>query len=401
MAYLKQLPLQLLLSITSAFFLSFFLPVPIISFFFTLSSCFIEALLFFLPFLVFSYMFRAIATSKKKSLFLLLFIFLGVTVSNFVALLVSYLFGISTLPLLGLAATPDFLKNFHSDVSLLFTLHLPKIISMEMALLIGIACGFGVSFIPDDKNFKLKMQRVAEFLTEGISLFLKRVFIPFLPLYVFGFCLKLSYDQTLTHLFQQFGKVFFLSMSLVSVYLFLLYFIGAGGDLKKTGTYLRNMLPAGLTGFSTMSSAASIPVTLACTEKNTQDTNFSNIIIPSTANIHMLGDDLMITLSGLTLLSIFGMPWPGLTAFISFAIAFSLALLCCVGAPGATILVVLPVLHHYLNFTPEMMSMITTIYILQDPFGTASNVLGNGGFALVVKKLFKIKLESKDLITTD
>ena len=149
------------------------------------------------------------------------------------------------------------------------------------------------------------------------------------------------------------------------------------------------MMPAGLTGFSTMSSAATMPVTLACVEKTTKDRQFTNLLIPATTNIHMLGDDLTLMITSMTLLSVFGIPWPDLVHFLPFALAFSLAKLSCVGIPGASVLVILPVLQSYLGFTPEMISVVTTIYVLQDPFGTCANVMGNGAFALLIHRLVK------------
>ena len=102
----------------------------------------------------------------------------------------------------------------------------------------------------------------------------------------------------------------------------------------------------------------------------------------------MLGDDLTLVITSMTLLSLFGMPWPDAAAIIPFVIAFSLAKLSCVGVPGASVLVILPALQNYLGFTPEMVSIVTTLYVLQDSFGTAANVMGNGAFALIIQKLF-------------
>ena len=83
------------------------------------------------------------------------------------------------------------------------------------------------------------------------------------------------------------------------------------------------------------------------------------------------------------------MPQPDFWTFIPFALAYCVAALSCVGVPGGTILIILPVLQNFLNFTPEMLSAITTIYILQDPFGTTANVIGNGGFALLIQRIFR------------
>ena len=360
-----------------------------VCFFYTISSCFIEILMFILPLIVFSFILRALVNLERGSLTLLLLIFLGVTISNCLALTTAYLFGKATLSFVGLCLSPDFAAKFSSSVSVLFSFNFPQIVATEQALLGGVICGLALNILNQKNQFRKTMKDSSIWLSDKISLFLSKIFIPLLPIYVFGFCLKLSYDDALIHLFHQYGKVFLLSMSLVVIYIFSLYLVGSMGNVSKALSSLKTMLPAGLTGFSTMSSAATMPVTLKCTEINTQDKNFTDLVIPSTANIHMLGDDLTIIMIAMTLLSIFGMPWPDFVAFIPFALAFSVAKLSCVGIPGASVLVILPVLQNYLGFTPEMLSILTTIYVLQDPFGTAANVMGNGAFALIVRKVFQ------------
>lgn len=385
--YLKQLPVQLVLSITAAFLLGSLLDVTFISAFYTISSCLIEVLIFILPVMVFGFIFRALVSTQKNSLSLILFIFAGVTLSNLLALTIAYLFGQTFLPFFGLDHSPDFVTAFSSEVSLLYRLDFPVLIGTEKAMLIGVILGVSISLLNEHSYWKRVSRSLSGKLNQWISWFLQKVFLPLLPFYVFGFCLKLSYDQALVHLFQQFGKVFILSMGLVVVYLCFLYLVGAAGNAKKAIENLKNMLPAGLTGFSTMSSAVTMPVTLSCTKTNTQDEELTNLIIPSTANIHMLGDDLTLVMTSMTLLSVFGMPWPNFAAFIPFAFAFSMAKLSCVGVPGASVLVILPVLQSHLGFSPEMVSVLTTIYILQDSFGTAANVMGNGAFALIIQRL--------------
>lgn len=387
--YLKQLPVQLIISILAAFLLGSVLDKFYIAVFYTISSCFIEMLIFVLPLMVFGFIFRALVNNKQSSLSLLMLIFAGVTVSNCLALTTAYLFAKVSLPFLGLAHSPDLIAKFTSQITLLFSLGLPTLVGTEKAMMFGIALGVAISLLKENNAIKIVSRNLSIRFSNSIILFLQKIFMPLLPLYVFGFCLKLSYDQALVHLFQQFGKVFLLSMGLVAVYLLALYFIGSGGKFKQVRSNLKAMFPAGLTGFSTMSSAATMPVTLACTEETTKDRDFTNLIIPSTANIHMLGDDLTIVMTSMTLLSIFGMPWPGIAAVIPFVLAFSMAKLSCVGVPGASVLVILPVLQHYLGFTPEMVSVLTTIYILQDSFGTAANVMGNGAFALIIQRIFQ------------
>ena len=385
--YLRSLPIQLLLSIALAMFLGQKLQQQAVCIFYTISAFFIDLLLLLLPFIVFVFILRGLLCVKQGSLKLVALIFGGVTISNCLALAVAYCFGRLTLPFFGLGHTPGLAEKFSSSVKILYKLDLPQLIGTELALAVGIFLGVILGFMGDHQPIKLKVRSFALKGSDHISTFLGKVFIPLLPIYVFGFSLKLSYDRVLYHLFHQYGKVFVLSMVLVFFYLLLIYWAGSGFRLQTALTKMKNMFPAAVTAFSTMSSAATMPLTLESTKKNTGDENFTDLVIPSTTNIHMLGDDLTIVMTAMTLMSVFGLDWPDVCAFIPFAFAFSIAKLSCVGIPGASVLVVLPVLQKHLGFSAEMISVLTTIYILQDPFGTTANVVGNGGFALILQRL--------------
>ena len=102
MRYLKELPVQLLITILTALALGAVFDKYIVSFFYTISSLFIEILIFILSFMVFIFIFRALVNIKTGSLHLILLIFGGVTLSNSIALFVAYFFGSTFLPLLEL-----------------------------------------------------------------------------------------------------------------------------------------------------------------------------------------------------------------------------------------------------------------------------------------------------------
>lgn len=384
---LKSLPVQLVLSILAAFLLGSQLDHGIVTLFYTASSCFIDLLLFILPFMVFSLIYLAISSSKQKSLQLLLLILVGVFVSNIAALFVAYYTSLWSLDFIGISGISELFSSAKASITPLFRTDFPTLLSSDKAMLLAVTLGLIAGNLRDTSRIKNKMQSAVSSLQRLINFLLNKFFIPLLPLYVFGFCLKLSYEESLQQLFSSYGKVFILSMLLVASYILLLYFLGAGMNFRQMLRHLRTMSPAGLTGFSTMSSAATMPVTIKCTDETTGDAGFTRLVIPTTANIHMLGDDLTIVMTAMTLLAMFGMPAPDLMHFAIFASAFSVAKLSCVGVPGASVLVILPVLQNYLQFSPEMITVLTTIYILQDSFGTAANVMGNGAFALILQRL--------------
>ena len=389
MNILKSLPFQLILSITLAFILGELVNVQLVSFFYALSTSFVSVLLLLLPFMVFAFILCAILNLQKGFGLLLVMILGGITISNAIALLTSYGAAKVFLPALNVSQCIGFADKFVSAVTPMWKLNLPQLFETDKALLAGIVIGLLLSLVKDESAFKVKLKSLSVVASDQITIFLQRVFIPLLPIYVFGFCLKLSFDDALIHLFTHYGRVFFMSMLLMLTYLLVLYLIACKFSWKATFEAIKTYMPAGLTGFSTMSSAATMPVTLECTERATKDRNFSDLIIPSTANIHMLGDDLTVTMTAMALLALCGQGMPDFWTFLMYTGAFCLAKFSCVGIPGASVLVILPVLQQFLGFSPEMISMITTIYILQDPFGSFGNVMGNGGFALLIHRAHK------------
>ena len=147
------------------------------------------------------------------------------------------------------------------------------------------------------------------------------------------------------------------------------------------------MLPAAITGFSTMSSAAAMPLTILGAEENAKDPTLVRSVIPATVNIHLVGDCFAIPIFALAVLKNYGVADPSVSTYLVFAFYFVLAKFSVAAVPGGGILVMLPILEAHLGFNAEMMSLITALYILFDPVITSANVLGNGGFAQVIGKL--------------
>ena len=194
-------------------------------------------------------------------------------------------------------------------------------------------------------------------------------------------------EGTLNFLYTKYLPVFALNVGISLVYVLILYRLVSIG-YKPMGKLIATMIPAGITGFSTMSGAVTMPVTLNCTEKNGKHPKLARMIIPTTSNMHMLGDDITITLTAITLMLVNGMQIPSFVEFLPYVVGFCIAKLACVGIAGASLLVILPVLEKNLGFSSEMVSLIMTLYVLHDPFGTFHNVMGNGAFAIGLERIF-------------
>jgi Na+/H+-dicarboxylate symporter len=382
---LKSLPIQLIIAILTAFFLGDSLSLEMTRLFFTLSCGLKEMLMVILPFIIFSYISAAILSLEQRAPLLILGILVLVILSNAFMVLFSCGIGVSLLPLVTVGG-PAVLCEVKDAVTPLFSLNFPQILAPDQAMIIGMGVGLFFSF------FKVPLVTVfTQSMRDYVTAFLHKTFIPLLPLYVFGFVLKMEHEGTLSILFKNCGQIFGLLCFLLMGYVAFLYLMAAGFRFSRFVELLRTMLPAGVTGFSTMSSAATMPVTLEATEKNMGDAQFTQLIIPTTVNIHMTGDALAIPILGIAVLMLSGAPLPTFENYLLFTVYFCIAKFSAAGIPGGTIIVMLPILQKYLGLSPEMASLITTIYIIQDPIFTSANVMGNGAFALLARKLFSQK----------
>jgi Na+/H+-dicarboxylate symporter len=378
---LKSLPIQLIIAIFAAFFLSDIFSLETNRLFFTISCGLKEILMGVLPLVIFSYITAAILSMEQRAPLLIISILTLVTLSNAFTVLVSYGIGVNVLPLLTFGGSSA-LAGIQETVTPICGLHIPEILAPDQAMLLGIAFGLFFSFVKVPV-----MTTLAQNMRHYVTVFLQKAFIPLLPLYVFGFILKMEHEGTLSILIKNTGHIFGLLCVVILTYLALLYFVASGFRISRFFELIRNMLPAGITGFSTMSSAATMPVTLAATEKNMGDELFADLVIPTTVNIHLIGDALGIPILALAVLSLSGMPLPTFENYLLFTLYFCLAKFSVAGIPGGGIIVMLPILQKYLGLTPEMATLMTTIYIVQDPIFTSANVMGNGAFALLVRKI--------------
>jgi Na+/H+-dicarboxylate symporter len=137
-----------------------------------------------------------------------------------------------------------------------------------------------------------------------------------------------------------------------------------------------------------MSSAATLPVTLTCVEKNLHNQKLTHFVVPATANIHMVGDGINITLTSLALLAMSGTNLPSFVEFLPYLGAYIFTKFSGSGVPGGGMIILLPVVEQHLGLSSDLCSLVATLYILQDSLMTASNVAGNGALALIAKKLF-------------
>ncbi|MBA2711204.1 MAG: cation:dicarboxylase symporter family transporter [Tatlockia sp.] len=343
---------------------------------------------FLLPFIIFSFVFSCLSNLQKGALFFVFLLIGCVFVSNFMALMFGYSSGYIGLHLLNFTAAPI---EAAPQLQPAWQFHLTKLISNDIALLIGFATGIFFSFWPN-----AKAKNVATTLNNWANGFLKRVFIPFLPLFILGFIFKLEYEHMLETSLTLYGPILVLIVFAQWIYISFWYLVASDFSIKKFLFYFKNVLPASLVGFSTISSAAAMPVLLISTEKNLGDPEKARMLVPAIINIHTLGSAIGIPILSLATILTFGLPLPSISTFAIFALYTALAKYAVAAVPGGVIIVVAPILEAHLGFTSDMVGLITAVYLLCDPFGTTANVTANGMFPIMFTKIYdrfsKVKL---------
>jgi len=220
-----------------------------------------------------------------------------------------------------------------------------------------------------------------------VNLLLSKVFIPVLPIFILGFILKSQHDGLVNILFKNFIPLLLIILTMYTIYIGFLYMISKNFIFNDAIYALKNILPAMLIGFSSMSSAASMPILIDASAKNVKDSNLPRRIIPFITNTHMIGDALAIPLIAMSLYIVeYGHP-PSMYKYFIFSTSYVLTKFASAGIPGGTILIMIPILESKLGFTSEMSSVILTIYLLFDPICTSGSILGNGAFVIIFEKI--------------
>lgn len=334
-------------------------------------------IVFLLPLIIFGLLFKVASQLAHNATKLIVLIFASVCLSNFVSTFLSY--GVGSVV-------------HHLDISLIlpqnvqelesyWTIALPQLIANDKAMFGGLVLGVIASLLQPNLAHK-----ISGFLEKVVMKTLS-LFTLLIPLFVAGFVVKLQHEGLISQILQDYALIFVIIALAQFTYIGLVYWVVNGFSVKHCMRSLRNILPAAITGFSTMSSAAAMPLTILGAEENASDPALVRSVIPATVNIHLIGDCFAIPIFALAVLKTYGVADPSLSTYFIFALYFVLAKFSVAAVPGGGILVMLPILEAHLGFNGEMMSLITALYILFDPVITSANVLGNGGFAQAIGKI--------------
>ncbi|MCI5873178.1 MAG: dicarboxylate/amino acid:cation symporter [Clostridiales bacterium] len=299
-------------------------------------------------------------------------------VSSIGAALFSMVAGFLLIPHLSIVSEVEGLKELPGVA---FQLDIPQIMPVMSALAFSLLVGLAATWT----KAKVVTNVLEEFQQIVLSIVTKIV-IPILPLFIaLTFC-ALSYEGTITKQFPVFITVIIIVMIGHYIWLALLYGIGGAYSGKNPMNVLKNYGPAYLTAVGTMSSAATLAVALRCAKKSepTLRDDMVDFGIPLFANIHLCGSVLTEVFFVMTVSKILYGTLPTLPNMILFCLLLGIFAIGAPGVPGGTVMASLGLITGVLGFDEMGTALMLTIFALQDSFGTACNVTGDGALTMIL-----------------
>ena len=283
--------------------------------------------------------------------------------------------GYAIIPSLSIVTNPDALIPL-PDV--IFELNIPQIMPVMSALVLSIMLGLAAVFTKAGTMIKL----LDEFQKIVLAIVTK-VVIPLLPIYIATTFWCLTYEGSITQQLPVFLIVILIVMVGHYIWLALLYGIAGAYSGKSPLEVIKHYGPAYLTAVGTMSSAATLAVSLQCANKSkVLRKDMVSFGVPLFANIHLCGSVLTEVFFCMAISQMLYGAMPTLGTMVLFCLLLGIFAIGAPGVPGGTVMASLGLVTGVLGFDPTGTALILTIFALQDSFGTACNVTGDGALTL-------------------
>ncbi len=264
---------------------------------------------------------------------------------------------------------------------IVFELQIPQIMPVMSALVFSVLIGLSATWTKAKVTTNLLME-----FQQIVLQIVSRVIIPILPFYIgMTFC-SLAYEGSITKQAPVFIQVILIVMVGHYIWMALLYFLAGIYSGKNPFDVIRNYGPAYITAVGTMSSAATLAVALQCARKSepTLRDDMVDFGIPLFANIHLCGSVLTEVFFVMTVSKVLYGALPTLPEMIIFCLLLGVFAIGAPGVPGGTVMASLGLIVGVLGFDATGTALMMPIFALQDSFGTACNVTGDGALTLML-----------------
>src|SRR5574344_805895 len=379
---LSSLIFQLLLAVVAGLVIGSFADASVMKIALAVKQVGGQVIFFLVPLIIFGFVSLSIARLNSNASKVLLFTFALAYVSSIGAAFFGMAVGYEFLPQLSITSQ---LQNLRELPELPFTLKIPPVMDVMTALVLSIFVGLSAAWVKSKEIVNL-----LDSFQQMVILWVQRILLPVLPFFIAAKFSVLSYEGAITTQLPVFAAVILIAIVCHYVWLFVLYAAASLYARKNGWEVLKHYGPAYVTALGTMSSAATLGVALQCVRKNSiVRQEISDFSIPLFANIHLCGSVLTEVFLVMTVSQILYGTLPDLSSMILFILLLGIFAIGAPGVPGGTVLASLGIVISVLGFDEAGTALLITIFALQDSFGTACNVTGDGALALIVNRFVK------------
>ncbi len=297
--------------------------------------------------------------------------------SSVCAALMSMAAGYAIIPGLSIQSVAEGLKSLPET---LFNLEIAPIMSVMSALVFSVLVGLAATW-----THARTITQVLEEFQQVVLAVVTRVVIPILPFFIAGTFCGLAYEGSITKQLPVFLIVILIVMAGHYIWMAVLYGLAGAYSGANPLEVVKHYGPAYLTAVGTMSSAATLAVALRCAKKSSvlrQD--LVDFGIPLFANIHLCGSVLTEVFFVMTVSKVLYGTIPPLGTMVLFCFLLGIFAVGAPGVPGGTVMASLGLIISVVGFDDTGTGLMLTIFALQDSFGTACNVTGDGALTLML-----------------
>ena len=375
---LKSLPFQLLLGVIIGIVLGLISNEAVMNVIVTIKFVLGELINFCVPLIVIGFIAPSITKLGKNASRILGVAVLLAYVSSVLAALGSMAAGYGLIPHLSIVSEVDGLKELPEIV---FQLEIPQIMSVMSALAFSILIGLAATWTKAETVIRL----LDEF-QQIVLMIVSKIVIPILPVFIALTFWSLAYEGTITKQLPVFLKVVLIVMVGHFIWMAVLYAVGGIYSGNNPWKVVKHYGPAYITAVGTMSSAATLAVALKCARKSEPvlRDDMVSFGIPLFANIHLCGSVLTEVFFVMTVSQILYGKLPSVGTMILFCALLGVFAIGAPGVPGGTVMASLGLITGVLGFDATGTALMLTSFALQDSFGTACNVTGDGALTMIL-----------------
>ena len=375
--FLGSLPVRLVIGVALGIMVGLGANESLMQVILTCKSLLGNIIMFCVPLIIIGFIAPSITRLGKNASTMLRLAIVLAYVSSIGAAFFSTFAGYSIIPSLNITPAVDGLKDLPK---LLFDLKIAPIMSVMSALVFSVLVGLAAAWT----NSTTITKCLEEFQKIVLDL-VKKIVIPILPFFIACTFACLAYEGTITKQLPIFLIAVVIVMIGHYIWLAVLYITAGVYSGKSFMEVLKHYGPAYITAVGTMSSAATLSVALSCAKKSkVLRDDMVDFGVPLFANIHLCGSVLTEVFFVMIVSKVLYGTLPSMGTMILFCALLAIFAIGAPGVPGGTVMASLGLITGVLGFDEAGTALMLAIFAIQDSFGTACNVTGDGALTMML-----------------